>query len=140
MKSPICFLLRCGENERPLNEFLILQLGGEHPNGRHNISICKIFGKQHNQEKKMLMENAQNNQVHVQRHILTLPEYDIIEYELILMCLLTENNAFGCQSKYYKKSSQGSRIRVEALISIKRRLVSSNTQKQLDSVPKTLSD
>lgn len=52
----------CGENERPLNEFLILQLGAEHPNGRYNISLCKFFGRQCNQEKKMFMEDAQNKQ------------------------------------------------------------------------------
>ncbi|RZC47029.1 hypothetical protein C5167_039979 [Papaver somniferum] len=35
---------RCGEEERPLNELLILQLGSENPNRRYNISLCKIFG------------------------------------------------------------------------------------------------
>ncbi|CAN6467941.1 unnamed protein product [Victoria cruziana] len=41
----------CGEDERPLDELLILQLGAEHPNGRYNISMCKIFGKQWSHDK-----------------------------------------------------------------------------------------
>ncbi|KAL1809487.1 hypothetical protein DCAR_0729036 [Daucus carota subsp. sativus] len=52
----------CGENERPLNEFLILQLGAEHPNGRYNISICKNFGRQFNQDLKMSKEDSHNKQ------------------------------------------------------------------------------
>lgn len=64
MVNFFCFLLRCGESERPLNEFLILHLGTEHPNDRYNISICKIFGRQCNQEKKTSMQDAQNQQVH----------------------------------------------------------------------------
>ncbi|KAI9081064.1 hypothetical protein K1719_037044 [Acacia pycnantha] len=34
----------CGEDERPLDELLVLQLGAEHPNGRYNISMGKVFG------------------------------------------------------------------------------------------------
>ncbi|XP_028779470.1 acyl-CoA-binding domain-containing protein 5-like [Neltuma alba] len=34
----------CGEDERPLDELLVLQLGAEHPNGRYNISVSKVFG------------------------------------------------------------------------------------------------
>lgn len=56
-------LLRCGEDERPLNELLILQLGAEHPNGRYNISMCKIFGSQC-QEKRKFMQEADHIQVH----------------------------------------------------------------------------
>lgn len=75
----ICLLLRCGENERPLNEFLILQLGAEHSNGRYNISICKNFGRQCNQEKKMSMEDVHNKQVYgYSDTILTLPEYEFL--------------------------------------------------------------
>ncbi|KAF7817973.1 acyl-CoA-binding domain-containing protein 4-like isoform X1 [Senna tora] len=42
----------CGENERPLDELLVLQLGAEHPNGRYNISMCKVFGSYCNQENR----------------------------------------------------------------------------------------
>ncbi|KAL5565900.1 hypothetical protein UlMin_029064 [Ulmus minor] len=42
----------CGEDERPLNELLVLQLGAQHPNGRYNISMCKIFGSHWNQDKR----------------------------------------------------------------------------------------
>ncbi|KAL1339638.1 hypothetical protein AAHE18_U053000 [Arachis hypogaea] len=51
---------RCGEDERPLNELLVLQLGGEHPIGGHNISMCKVFGTYWNQEKRTIPE-ADNN-------------------------------------------------------------------------------
>ncbi|KAK7278017.1 hypothetical protein RJT34_23038 [Clitoria ternatea] len=47
----------CGEDERPLNELLILQLGAEHPNGRYNISMCKVFGSYWNQEKRTIDSN-----------------------------------------------------------------------------------
>ncbi|WOL11796.1 rab9 effector protein with kelch motifs-like isoform X1 [Canna indica] len=52
----------CGEDERPLNELIILQLGSEHPNGRYNISMCKIFGNHWIQEKRKYLrtENVQN--------------------------------------------------------------------------------
>ncbi|XP_050225862.1 acyl-CoA-binding domain-containing protein 4-like isoform X2 [Mercurialis annua] len=50
--SDIAIYGGCGEDERPLNELLILQLGAEHPNGRYNVSMCKIFGKHCNQEKR----------------------------------------------------------------------------------------
>ncbi|XP_020572871.1 rab9 effector protein with kelch motifs-like isoform X2 [Phalaenopsis equestris] len=52
----------CGEDERPLNELLILQLGSEHPNGRYNVSMCKIFGSHWSQEKKKFLraDNLQN--------------------------------------------------------------------------------
>ncbi|KAF3454140.1 hypothetical protein FNV43_RR04587 [Rhamnella rubrinervis] len=50
----------CGEDERPLNELLVLQLGAEHPNGRYNISMCKIFGNHWNQDKRRCMR-VENN-------------------------------------------------------------------------------
>nr|XP_019705971.1 uncharacterized protein LOC105045009 isoform X2 [Elaeis guineensis] len=50
----------CGEDERPLNEVLILQLGSEHPNGRYNISMCKIFGNHWNQEKRKFFRGTEN--------------------------------------------------------------------------------
>ncbi|XP_072958857.1 uncharacterized protein [Typha angustifolia] len=64
----------CGEDERPLNELLILQLGSEHPNGRYNISMCKIFGshwsqekhkflRSDNLEKSMVIRNGEHSQI-----------------------------------------------------------------------------
>ncbi|XP_068662718.1 uncharacterized protein [Aristolochia californica] len=49
----------CGEDERPLNELLILQLGGDHPNGRYNMSLCKMFGSHWNQEKRRFLRGAE---------------------------------------------------------------------------------
>ncbi|KAK8934140.1 hypothetical protein KSP39_PZI014291 [Platanthera zijinensis] len=51
----------CGEDECPLNELLILQLGSEHPYGRYNVSMCKIFGSRWSHEKKkfLRMDNLQ---------------------------------------------------------------------------------
>lgn len=51
----------CGEDERPLNELLVLQLGAEHPNGRYNISMCKMFGNHWNQEKRRFPREDENN-------------------------------------------------------------------------------
>ncbi|KAG5073093.1 hypothetical protein JHK86_008304 [Glycine max] len=48
----------CGEDERPLNELLVLQLGAEHPNGRYYIPMCKPFGTYWNQEKKIIPGEA----------------------------------------------------------------------------------
>ncbi|KAK7356157.1 hypothetical protein VNO80_15423 [Phaseolus coccineus] len=48
----------CGEDERPLNELLVLQLGAEHPNGRYNISMCKVFGTYWNQEQRTIPGRA----------------------------------------------------------------------------------
>ncbi|KAG6586212.1 Rab9 effector protein with kelch motifs, partial [Cucurbita argyrosperma subsp. sororia] len=42
--SDIAIYGGCGEDERPLNDLLVLQLGDEHPNGRYNVSMCKTFG------------------------------------------------------------------------------------------------
>ncbi|XP_058189980.1 uncharacterized protein LOC131307481 isoform X2 [Rhododendron vialii] len=51
----------CGEDEHPVNELLVLQLGNEHPNGRYNISLCKIFGNPCNQQKRRLIRETRNN-------------------------------------------------------------------------------
>lgn len=51
---------RCGEDERPLNELLVLQLRGEYPNVRNNISGCKVFGTYWNQEKKTILGGAED--------------------------------------------------------------------------------
>ena len=56
-------ICRCGEDERPLNELLVLQLGAEHPNGRYNISMCKMFGNHWNQEKRRFPREDENNLV-----------------------------------------------------------------------------
>lgn len=61
--SYLLYTCRCGEDERPLNELLILQLGAQHPNGRYNISLCKIFGNHWNQEKKRFPRGTENNSV-----------------------------------------------------------------------------
>ncbi|XP_020240459.1 acyl-CoA-binding domain-containing protein 4 isoform X2 [Cajanus cajan] len=51
----------CGEDERPLNELLVLQLGSGHPNGRYNISMCKDFGTYWNQEKRTIPRVTDTN-------------------------------------------------------------------------------
>ncbi|TKY61570.1 Rab9 effector protein with kelch motifs [Spatholobus suberectus] len=51
----------CGEDERPLNELLVLQLGAEHPNRRYYIPMCKPFGTYWNQEKKIIPGKADTN-------------------------------------------------------------------------------
>lgn len=57
---------RCGEDERPLNELLVLQLAAEHPNGLNNTSRCKVFGTYWNQEKKTILgDGADINSVTV---------------------------------------------------------------------------
>ncbi|MQM08219.1 hypothetical protein Taro_041075 [Colocasia esculenta] len=60
MDSDIAIYGGCGEDERPLNELLILQLGSHHPNGRYNISMCKIFGSHWNQEKRKFLRGTDN--------------------------------------------------------------------------------
>ncbi|KAJ6847204.1 rab9 effector protein with kelch motifs-like [Iris pallida] len=52
----------CGEDERPLNELLILQLGSEHPNGRYNISMCKVFRNHWSQEKRKFLRGPDSVQ------------------------------------------------------------------------------
>ncbi|KAJ1417179.1 Kelch-type beta propeller [Sesbania bispinosa] len=51
----------CGEDERPLNELLVLQLGAEHLNGRSYISMGKVFGTYWNQEKKIIPGRTDTN-------------------------------------------------------------------------------
>ncbi|KAJ3691076.1 hypothetical protein LUZ61_020240 [Rhynchospora tenuis] len=53
----------CGEDERPLNEILILQLGSDHPNGRYNVAMCKVFSSHWSQEKRKFLrsKSAQQN-------------------------------------------------------------------------------
>uniref|UniRef100_A0ACD6A7A8 Uncharacterized protein n=1 Tax=Avena sativa TaxID=4498 RepID=A0ACD6A7A8_AVESA len=55
MNSDIAIYGGCGEDERPLNELLILQLGSGHPNGRYNISMCKILSNHWSQEKRKFL-------------------------------------------------------------------------------------
>ncbi|XP_022946407.1 tip elongation aberrant protein 1-like isoform X2 [Cucurbita moschata] len=50
----------CGEDERPLNDLLVLQLGAAHPNGRYNVSMCKIFGNHWNNQTKNSFREDQN--------------------------------------------------------------------------------
>lgn len=54
----------CGEDERPLNELLLLQLGEENTMDHRNISGFKIFGKHWNQvtavEQKLTNEARRN--------------------------------------------------------------------------------
>lgn len=44
---------RCGEDERPLNELLILQLQEENPNWCNSVSSCRVLGKHLNQENRI---------------------------------------------------------------------------------------
>ncbi|GLT38530.1 hypothetical protein SLA2020_127740 [Shorea laevis] len=60
-ESDIALYGGCGEDELPLNELLILQLGAEHPNGRYNISMCKIFGSHWIQEKRRLQRAEESD-------------------------------------------------------------------------------
>ncbi|XP_078159009.1 uncharacterized protein LOC144554569 [Carex rostrata] len=62
----------CGEDERPLNELLILQLGSEHPNGRYNVSMCKVFSNHWSQEKRKFLrsESAQRDAMTKKREFL----------------------------------------------------------------------
>ncbi|XP_062197307.1 acyl-CoA-binding domain-containing protein 4-like isoform X1 [Phragmites australis] len=55
MNTDIAIYGGCGEDERPLNELLILQLGSEHPNGRYNISMCKVLSNHWSQEKRKFL-------------------------------------------------------------------------------------
>ncbi|VAH76294.1 unnamed protein product [Triticum turgidum subsp. durum] len=55
MNTDIAIYGGCGEDERPLNELLVLQLGSGHPNGRYNISMCKILSNHCSQEKHKLL-------------------------------------------------------------------------------------
>ncbi|KAG2597107.1 hypothetical protein PVAP13_5KG190300 [Panicum virgatum] len=57
MNTDIAIYGGCGEDERPLNELLILQLGSEHPNGRYNISMCKVLSNHWSQEKRKFLRS-----------------------------------------------------------------------------------
>jgi len=58
------YVNRCGEDERPLNELLVLQLAAEHPNGRYYVPLCKPTGTYWNQEKNIIPAEADTNSVH----------------------------------------------------------------------------
>ncbi|KAL2345613.1 hypothetical protein Fmac_006898 [Flemingia macrophylla] len=51
----------CGEDERPLKELLVLQLGAEHPNERYYIPMCKPFRTYMTQENKIIPREADTN-------------------------------------------------------------------------------
>lgn len=57
----------CGEDERPLNELLVLQLAAEHPNGHNNLSGCKVFGSYWNQEKKTILDGGVDTNTKISR-------------------------------------------------------------------------
>lgn len=50
----------CGEDERPLNELVILQLGVavDHRNGRCNVSLCKGISGHWNQERRRFLRGT----------------------------------------------------------------------------------
>ncbi|KAM7478484.1 hypothetical protein LguiA_026697 [Lonicera macranthoides] len=77
--SDIAIYGGCGEDERPLNELLILQLGAEHPKGRYNISMCKIFGSHCNQEKRRFIQISEDNS---EKTIISLGDNEAQELEL----------------------------------------------------------
>ncbi|MBA0727728.1 hypothetical protein Golax_000693, partial [Gossypium laxum] len=52
-KSDISICGRCGEDEHPIKELLVLQLGAQHPNVRYNM--CTIFGSHWNLEEHSLL-------------------------------------------------------------------------------------
>ncbi|GMI65428.1 hypothetical protein HRI_000212000 [Hibiscus trionum] len=60
-ESDIAVYGGCGEDERPINELLVLQLGTQHPNGRYNISMCKTFEGHCNHEKRRFLRQAPSN-------------------------------------------------------------------------------
>ncbi|XP_050384358.1 uncharacterized protein LOC126800971 [Argentina anserina] len=51
----------CGEDDRPLNELLVLQLGTEQPYECYDVPICKIFGSHLNQERRRFSRGANIN-------------------------------------------------------------------------------
>ncbi|KAM5561012.1 hypothetical protein ABKV19_021900 [Rosa sericea] len=51
----------CGEDDRPLDELLVLQLGTELPNECYNVPMCKIFGSHLNQERRRFSRGAEFN-------------------------------------------------------------------------------
>ena len=53
----------CGEDEHPLNELLILQLGVDYANGLYKMPFYKTSGNQCNQERKRFLREAENGLV-----------------------------------------------------------------------------
>ncbi|KAL3515935.1 hypothetical protein ACH5RR_022837 [Cinchona calisaya] len=51
----------CGEDERPLNELLILQLGVGHANGLYKMPFYRTSGSQSNQERKRVLRDTENS-------------------------------------------------------------------------------
>ena len=100
----IFFLIsyRCGEDERPLNELLVLQLGAEHPNGRYNISMCKVFGTYWNQEQRTIPGRPDTNLVQKLVLICCFKFLFIMIYVLI-MCFEAENSLPGEQYGSHRK-------------------------------------
>lgn len=69
----------CGEDERPLNELIILQSGFEHPNGRYNVSMCKTFGNHWIQEKRKFLRTD---------HVVTQPNIFFISSQFIIQTVI----------------------------------------------------
>nr|XP_043608740.1 RING finger protein B-like [Erigeron canadensis] len=57
--SDIAIYGGCGEDERPLNELLILQLGSDHANDRYNNFGCTLLGSQCSKEKRHFLHEHQ---------------------------------------------------------------------------------
>ncbi|XP_060167305.1 uncharacterized protein LOC132598453 isoform X4 [Lycium barbarum] len=51
----------CGEDERPLNELLILQFGVEYPNGTSTFSGCRASGNTSHYDKKRFLREKDNS-------------------------------------------------------------------------------
>lgn len=52
----VSLIHRCGEDERPLNELLVLQLNGH--DGRNDVSMCKVFSNNWGQYKHKFINNS----------------------------------------------------------------------------------
>uniref|UniRef100_A0A7N0TEM7 Uncharacterized protein n=1 Tax=Kalanchoe fedtschenkoi TaxID=63787 RepID=A0A7N0TEM7_KALFE len=59
--SDIAIYGGCGEDERPLDELLVLRLGAGHPPGQYDISTCKMF-KSHWNGKRRFLRDAEKKQ------------------------------------------------------------------------------
>ncbi|KAL4579818.1 hypothetical protein LXL04_015985 [Taraxacum kok-saghyz] len=57
--SDIAIYGGCGEDERPLNELLMLHLGSDYPNDRYKNCGCMMYGSQCNQEKRPFFHEHQ---------------------------------------------------------------------------------
>ncbi|PIA61050.1 hypothetical protein AQUCO_00300516v1 [Aquilegia coerulea] len=68
-ESDIVIYGGCGEDERPVSELLILQLGAEHPNGRYNIPLCETFGNHLNQDKRRIPRGKDTTSVFVTNRV-----------------------------------------------------------------------